>query len=691
MFGFGRLREATSADSSARIAVPPPELGASPAKRYIRVVRFDQFNEGALTGVDLQVDNAAPSLIIAFVSPHLDFKAVTQQIKSRLEPVTRFIAISTAGELSTSPDQGARSLYCAANGTWSSIVLQLFSRDLISDISLHTVPLHSEDIRSNKTIRQIDERIELIEAELRKLKPAFRVRAADTLALTFVDGLSASESLLMEAVYRDGNFPCLFVGGSAGGKFDFKHTWMFDGSAIVENVAIIAFLRLARGKRFGVFKTHNFRKTQTSFLVCKSEPIRRTVTEVATTDQFSPENFVDVLTSHFHCAREMLPERLRNYAFGIEIEGEIFVRAIAGIDLTKGVITFYCDIAPGDRLYLLEANDFVAATNSDFARFLDGKPKPLGAILNDCICRRLCNGSSLDRLTTFSQLPAAGFSTFGELLGININQTLCAVVFFDVPEGSELYDPYIDDFAAHYGRFKSYFLHRRLVFVDFQMRSRQRLIEVFRSELRSYQDLANTMELLITKVSNLASTIETTQFQLRQGAGEKIDHLALQKGLLGDFEQLEAVGRSIESILKIIGSIAAQTNLLSLNATIEAARAGDAGRGFAVVAQEIRKLANETRVAIESRGDTAGSNRDAPARMRAAVQSLGKRVETVTQSLEAAQRASGKFGEEIERLFGETHASFIGLADELARFRSDRAHTARFSAIADELESLDRI
>lgn len=89
------------------------------------------------------------------------------------------------------------------------------------------------------------------------------------MALTFIDGLSASESFLMEAVYREDRFPCLFVGGSAGGKLDFKNTWIFDGSRVIENAAIIAFLRVREGKRFGVFKTHNFQKTQTSFLVCK--------------------------------------------------------------------------------------------------------------------------------------------------------------------------------------------------------------------------------------------------------------------------------------------------------------------------------------------------------------------------------------------------------------------------------------
>lgn len=62
-------------------------------------------------------------------------------------------------------------------------------------------------------------------------------------------------------------------------------------------------------------------------------------------------------------------------------------------------------------------------------------------------------------------------------------------------------------------------------------------------------------------------------------------------------EAVDKVGMAsgeIVDIIKLIGDIAEETNLLSLNASIEAARAGEAGRGFAVVASQIGVLAKNS-------------------------------------------------------------------------------------------------
>lgn len=62
---------------------------------------------------------------------------------------------------------------------------------------------------------------------------------------------------------------------------------------------------------------------------------------------------------------------------------------------------------------------------------------------------------------------------------------------------------------------------------------------------------------------------------------------------------LEEKANNITSIVSIVSGISEQTNLLALNASIEAARAGEQGRGFAVVAESIRKLAEQSKEAVQ--------------------------------------------------------------------------------------------
>lgn len=662
----------------------PPDGGTArrDAGPSIRTLRLNarQMGSGGLD--EWTGGGGVPALVVGFVSPYADFRATADRIRRALPTESKLLLVSTAGELCDEPGGGA--LYCPATEGRDTVILQLLGRDLIADVSIHAIPLHCEDIRSGSPTLSHEQRVQRIQRELAGVTPAFRLDHRDTIGLTFIDGLSASESFLMEAVYQSGRFPVLFVGGSAGGTFDFRNTYLYDGKRVLENHAVVAFVKIAPGKRYGIFKTQNFRKTSTSFVIMQADEARRTVNSVIDPSTLASGSFIAALARALKCRPDELSGKLSRYTFAVELEGELFVRSVAGIDLASDQVKFYCDINPGDELHLVEATEFARQTDGDLAAYLRGKPSPIGGILNDCILRRLNNDSQLGRVAGFRDMPVAGFSTFGELLGININQTLSAVFFFPEDGSAAFEDDLVDRFPIHYARFQSYFTRTKLHRLELLNRIRGNTIHLLIEQAESagaLNELAEQIGLYAERVDGAMSAIRS---ELSGHAASFEGHAQRKLELDQEFERLGSVLKSVEGVLSVIDGIAGQTNLLALNATIEAARAGEAGKGFAVVASEVRKLANDTKA-------TLGNTQDAIGRIRSTVASLGGRIDDTGARMDAIAHGNAVLLKQVDEVLGEIDAVRDRVSEAVADVRKQADGLANTRQYIERLKVLDAV
>ncbi|WP_028591279.1 methyl-accepting chemotaxis protein [Paenibacillus massiliensis] len=122
----------------------------------------------------------------------------------------------------------------------------------------------------------------------------------------------------------------------------------------------------------------------------------------------------------------------------------------------------------------------------------------------------------------------------------------------------------------------------------------------------SAEQVKSAIESIASRSHESTETAQSTSRRaeaLQREAGEssqqakEVYQTASQK-MAEALQQAKAV-EQIRMLSQSILEITAQTNLLALNASIEASRAGEAGRGFAVVANEIRKLADSSRHAVD--------------------------------------------------------------------------------------------
>jgi methyl-accepting chemotaxis protein len=143
--------------------------------------------------------------------------------------------------------------------------------------------------------------------------------------------------------------------------------------------------------------------------------------------------------------------------------------------------------------------------------------------------------------------------------------------------------------------------------------------------------------------------------------------------------QLGDSSTEIGNVLKLITSIAEQTNLLALNATIEAARAGEAGKGFAVVASEVKDLAQETAKATEDistrieaiQNDTTAAV-EAIKRITTVIDSINGHVTTIASAVEEQSATTN----EINRSITEAATGSSTIAGNIANLAETTDQTS---------------
>lgn len=162
--------------------------------------------------------------------------------------------------------------------------------------------------------------------------------------------------------------------------------------------------------------------------------------------------------------------------------------------------------------------------------------------------------------------------------------------------------------------------------------------------------------------------------------------------------RLQEKTQEVAEFTGMIYNISNQTKMLALNASIESARAGEAGRGFAVVSDQIRQLAEQTRVSTEQITRIVNELNENADEVMNSVQSSVEATEAQNQRIGEAADAFETLLSNMSVLINDIHEideRIYGLTDSNNKLVDNimqlSAATQEVTASADQVREMSEI